>query len=112
MNFVLSLLLWYRNEKENTERNLRSGQLRGCSSRVDGEVKRLDEEIRLARYEKHTIELVVDRLKITAEEKSRLLKAWKKHFYWVTVWPSYTTVKEAQKIIMKCIRMKITCSVN
>ncbi|GIT06565.1 MAG: hypothetical protein CM1200mP30_01950 [Pseudomonadota bacterium] len=49
-------------------------------ARVDGEVKRLDEEIRLARYEKHTIELVVDRLKITAEEKRGSLKGGKSTF--------------------------------
>ena len=47
-------------------------------ARVDGEVRRLDEEIRLARYEKHTIELVVDRLKITAEEKSRFTESVEK----------------------------------
>ena len=29
-------------------------------ARIDGEVRRLDEEIQLARYEKHTIELVLD----------------------------------------------------
>ncbi len=47
-------------------------------ARIDGEVRRLDEEIRLARYEKHTIELVVDRLKITAEEKSRFTESVEK----------------------------------
>ena len=47
-------------------------------ARVDGEVKRLDEEISLARYEKHTIELVVDRLKITPEEKSRFTESVEK----------------------------------
>ena len=40
-------------------------------ARIDGEVRRLDEDIRLARYEKHSIDLVVDRLTITVEEKSR-----------------------------------------
>jgi len=47
-------------------------------ARVDGEIRRLDEEIKLARYEKHTIELVVDRLKITAEEKSRFTESVEK----------------------------------
>jgi excinuclease UvrABC ATPase subunit len=40
-------------------------------ARIDGEVRRLDEEITLARYEKHTIELVLDRLTLSSDEKSR-----------------------------------------
>ena len=47
-------------------------------ARIDGEVRRLDEDIRLARYEKHSIELVVDRLTITAEEKSRFTESVEK----------------------------------
>ena len=47
-------------------------------ARVDGEIRRLDEDIKLARYEKHTIELVVDRLKINAEEKSRFTESVEK----------------------------------
>ena len=47
-------------------------------ARINGEVRRLDEEIRLARYEKHSIELVVDRLKITANEKSRFTEGVEK----------------------------------
>ncbi|MFL2807719.1 MAG: excinuclease ABC subunit UvrA [bacterium] len=47
-------------------------------ARIDGEVRRLDEEIQLARYEKHTIELVLDRLTITAMEKSRFTEGVEK----------------------------------
>ncbi len=34
-------------------------------ARIDGEVRRLDEEILLKRYEKHTIEIVIDRLTVS-----------------------------------------------
>ena len=44
-------------------------------ARIDGVVRRLDEEITLARYAYHTIELVVDRLTITADARSRLAEA-------------------------------------
>ncbi len=47
-------------------------------ARIDGEVRRLDEKIQLARYEKHTIELVLDRLTITAQEKSRFTEGVEK----------------------------------
>jgi len=44
-------------------------------ARIDGEVRRLDEDIQLARYVYHTIELVVDRLTIKPEARSRLAEA-------------------------------------
>ncbi|MFY9342753.1 MAG: excinuclease ABC subunit UvrA, partial [Planctomycetota bacterium] len=44
-------------------------------ARIDGVVRRLDEEITLARYAYHTIELVIDRLTIAAEARSRLAEA-------------------------------------
>ena len=62
----------YRKELEEWEAE---GYVR---ARINGEVRRLDEEIRLARYEKHSIELVVDRLKITANEKSRFTEGVEK----------------------------------
>ena len=43
--------------------------------RVDGELRRLDEDIRLARYEKHTLEVVVDRIKVRPEVRHRMLEA-------------------------------------
>ncbi len=47
-------------------------------ARIDGEIRRLDEEISLARYEKHTIELVLDRLTLLPEEKSRFTESVEK----------------------------------
>ncbi|MGA1597902.1 MAG: excinuclease ABC subunit UvrA [bacterium] len=47
-------------------------------ARIDGTIRRLDEEISLARYEKHSIELVLDRLTLVAEEKSRFTEAVEK----------------------------------
>jgi excinuclease ABC subunit A len=44
-------------------------------ARIDGELVRLDEPISLARYEKHTIELVVDRLKARPEARARFVEA-------------------------------------
>jgi excinuclease ABC subunit A len=53
---------------------LRDGWLR---ARVDGRVLHLEDDapIELARYEKHTIELVVDRLKARPESRVRLVEA-------------------------------------
>ncbi|MBW2257910.1 MAG: excinuclease ABC subunit UvrA, partial [Deltaproteobacteria bacterium] len=44
-------------------------------ARVDGTIRRLDEPIDLARYEKHTIEVVVDRLKPDRSERERVVEA-------------------------------------
>ncbi len=45
-------------------------------ARVDGQLIALDEELpALARYEKHTIEVVVDRLRIDSADRSRLFEA-------------------------------------
>lgn len=52
---------------------LRDGWLR---ARVDGEVLNLDDGLpTLARYEKHTIEVVVDRLRIRPDDRPRLVEA-------------------------------------
>ncbi len=51
---------------------LRDGWLR---ARIDGELRSLEEEITLARYEKHTIELVVDRLRAHPAQRDRLVEA-------------------------------------
>ncbi|MBL8723521.1 MAG: excinuclease ABC subunit UvrA [Planctomycetes bacterium] len=44
-------------------------------ARIDGVVRRLDEDIALARYAYHTIELVVDRLTLQPDSRSRLAEA-------------------------------------
>lgn len=43
-------------------------------ARIDGEIRRLDEDIELARYEKHTIEVVLDRIKVQPEVRGRLVE--------------------------------------
>lgn len=40
--------------------------------RVNGEIKNLDEEIKLDKYKKHNIEIIVDRLQIESDIKTRL----------------------------------------
>ena len=42
-------------------------------ARIDGQVLRLEEEIQLHRYKKHDIEVVLDRVKVDAQKRSRLL---------------------------------------
>ncbi|HEX9842106.1 MAG TPA: excinuclease ABC subunit UvrA, partial [bacterium] len=54
---------------------LEQGYLR---ARIDGEIRRLDEEIVLARYEKHTLELVLDRFALERRQRSRLTDAVEK----------------------------------
>ncbi|MCA8953238.1 MAG: excinuclease ABC subunit UvrA, partial [Planctomycetes bacterium] len=44
-------------------------------ARIDGVVQRLDEDIRLERYVYHTIELVIDRLTVQDDVRSRLAEA-------------------------------------
>ena len=44
-------------------------------ARIDGSLCRLDEAPALARYEKHTIEVVVDRLEVRASDRGRLDEA-------------------------------------
>ncbi|MEM7260894.1 MAG: excinuclease ABC subunit UvrA [Planctomycetota bacterium] len=46
--------------------------------RIDGEIRRLDEEITLARYERHTIEVVYDRVKLEPSRRSRFSESVEK----------------------------------
>jgi len=59
----------YRKELEQWRRK---GYVR---ARIDGEMKRLDEPLELARYETHTIELVTDRIVIDADKRGRIAEA-------------------------------------
>ncbi|NOZ64192.1 MAG: excinuclease ABC subunit UvrA [Caldiserica bacterium] len=43
--------------------------------RIDGKMYDLEEEIELARYKRHDIDVVVDRVKITEKERSRITEA-------------------------------------
>lgn len=47
-------------------------------ARVDGELRRLDENIQLARYERHTIEVVYDRIRLEPERRSRVSESVEK----------------------------------
>ena len=42
---------------------------------IDGNLYRLDEEISLERYQKHTLEIVIDRLQVTPANKDRIFEA-------------------------------------
>ncbi len=55
--------------RELFERLKREGFVR---VRVDGEVRRLDEEIVLVKTQKHTIEVVVDRIKVDKDQRVRI----------------------------------------
>jgi len=44
-------------------------------ARIDGEVMRLDQQIMLSRYVRHTIEVIIDRLKMAKTVRSRLIQA-------------------------------------
>ena len=43
--------------------------------RIDGEVRRLDEEIALARYERHTIEVLYDRVRLDPARRARVAES-------------------------------------
>ena len=58
----------YRKELDDWRRD---GWLR---VRVDGELRSLDEEIVLERYEKHTLELVIDRVRVARDDRARLVE--------------------------------------
>ena len=44
-------------------------------ARIDGEIRRLDEPIELARYERHSIEVVLDRVRVATEQRARVAEA-------------------------------------
>ena len=44
-------------------------------ARVDGEVRLIEEPLEIARYEKHTLELVVDRLVCLTQDRARLVES-------------------------------------
>jgi excinuclease ABC subunit A len=49
-------------------------------ARIDGKVCRLDEPVELKRYERHTIEVILDRLVVSESKKSRLAEAVEQAF--------------------------------
>jgi excinuclease ABC subunit A len=71
---VMAPIVWDR--KGEYRKELREALEQGfIRARIDGEVLSLEDDIRLARYEKHTIELVVDRLKLAPDRRDRLIEA-------------------------------------
>ncbi len=65
-----------RDRKGAYRKELEDLRLKGFSRvRCDGEVRRLDEKIELARYARHTIEVVIDRIRLKPEKTSRLAEA-------------------------------------
>jgi excinuclease ABC subunit A len=73
---VLVLAPVVRERKGEYRQELAGWRGRGfVRARIDGQVRRLDEDIALERYRYHTIELVIDRLRVAGEERSRLAEA-------------------------------------
>jgi excinuclease ABC subunit A len=65
-----------RERKGEYRKELASYRIKGfVRARIDGEERRLDEEISLARYKKHTIELILDRLVLAPERRARVTEA-------------------------------------
>jgi len=71
---VMAPVVWHR--KGEYRKTLKDALANGfIRARVDGEVRSLEAPITLARYEKHTIEIVVDRLRARADKRGRLVEA-------------------------------------
>jgi excinuclease ABC subunit A len=65
-----------RERKGEYRKELASYRLKGfVRARIDGEERRLDEEITLERYKKHTIELILDRIVLNPERRARVTEA-------------------------------------
>ena len=65
-----------RGRKGTYEANFKEWATQGfVRARINGEVRRLEEEIKLDRYKAHTIDLVVDRLDVSAENRPRLAES-------------------------------------
>ncbi|MDP6930263.1 MAG: excinuclease ABC subunit UvrA, partial [Planctomycetota bacterium] len=73
---VMVLAPVVRERKGEYRQELRDFRQRGfVRARIDGELRRLDEPIELHRYKYHSIELVVDRLRLDGAKRSRLAEA-------------------------------------
>jgi len=65
-----------RDRKGEYRKDLEGFRLKGfVRARIDGEERRLDEEITLDRYKKHTIELIVDRIVLQPDRRPRVAEA-------------------------------------
>ncbi|HLQ38392.1 MAG TPA: excinuclease ABC subunit UvrA, partial [Planctomycetota bacterium] len=73
---VLVLAPVVRERKGEYRKELAEWRQKGhVRARIDGVVRRLDEDIQLERYVYHSIELVMDRLTVAADSRSRLAEA-------------------------------------
>jgi len=62
-----------RDRKGEYRKDLEGWRLKGyVRARIDGHEVRLEEQIRLERYKKHTIELVLDRVKVAPDRRGRI----------------------------------------
>jgi len=65
-----------RARKGHYRKDLEGWRLKGfVRARIDGSEVRLEDEIDLHRYKKHTIELVIDRLKVADDKRARIADA-------------------------------------
>ncbi len=65
-----------RERKGHYRKDIEGWRLKGfVRARIDGSEVRLEDEINLHRYKKHTIELVIDRLRVSAGKRSRISDA-------------------------------------
>jgi excinuclease ABC subunit A len=73
---VLVLAPVVRGRKGEYRKELDGFRRRGfVRARIDGELRGLDEEIRLARHERHDIDLVIDRIAVRSPARSRVAEA-------------------------------------
>jgi excinuclease ABC subunit A len=65
-----------KDRKGEYRKELETLRLKGyVRARIDGVVRRLDEPIELARYERHTIEVVLDRIEVVPAKRARVAEA-------------------------------------
>lgn len=65
-----------KDRKGEYRKELEDLRLRGfVRARIDGEVRRLEEVERLERYKRHSIEILVDRIRITRQKRGRLAES-------------------------------------
>jgi excinuclease ABC subunit A len=65
-----------RDRKGEYRKELEDLRLRGyVRARIDGEIRRLEEVDRLERYKSHSIEILIDRVPLAPEKRSRLAEA-------------------------------------
>jgi len=78
-------------------------------ARIDGELKRLDEPLDLARYETHTIELVVDRIVLDADKRGRIAEALESALRWADGQVSALVEPEGQKARLVEFSARLAC---